>query len=185
MPVLPLDSHLPTQYTTHTITLQQWTNNKTNKSYKQLTYIYISHVNVTQTVPDISPLMPMYQDPLLVVSCWHNCTHGYGPLASYLKLRVAHALGMPGTCPPSPRVNDPDMHYGTCVTHVPWCIPGSLTSGFLLSRLRGKRSRHSRRMRNPKFTYLVRGPWPSECPACLRDWLEVEGFDVCSSYIVS
>ena len=34
--------------------------------YKQLIYIYISHVNVTQTVPDISPLMPMHQDPLLV-----------------------------------------------------------------------------------------------------------------------
>ena len=29
-------------------------------------YIYISHVNVTQTVPDISPLMPMRQDSLLV-----------------------------------------------------------------------------------------------------------------------
>ena len=37
-----------------------------NKGYKQLIYIYISHVNVTQTVPDISPLMPMHQDPLLV-----------------------------------------------------------------------------------------------------------------------
>ena len=69
MPVLPLDCHLPTQYMqyiTHTITLQQWTNNKTNKSYKQLIYIYISHVNMTQTVSDISPLMPMHQDPLLV-----------------------------------------------------------------------------------------------------------------------
>ena len=31
-------------------------------------YIYISHVNVTQTVPDISPLMPMHQDPLLVAA---------------------------------------------------------------------------------------------------------------------
>ena len=30
-------------------------------------YIYIYHVNVTQTVPDISPLMPMHQDPLLVL----------------------------------------------------------------------------------------------------------------------
>ena len=36
-----------------------------NEGYKQLIYIYISHVNVTQTVPDISPLMPMHQDPLL------------------------------------------------------------------------------------------------------------------------
>ena len=26
----------------------------------------------------------------------------------------------------------PDMHHGTCVTHVPWCMPGSLTSGFPL-----------------------------------------------------
>ena len=65
MPVLPLDCHLPTQNTTHTIKLQQWTNNKRNKGYKQL--IYISQVNVTQTVPDISPLMPMHQDPLLVL----------------------------------------------------------------------------------------------------------------------
>ena len=24
-------------------------------------------------------------------------------------------------------VSDPDMHHGTCVTHVPWCMPGSLT----------------------------------------------------------
>ena len=35
-------------------------------------YIYIYHVNVTQTVPDISPLMPMHQDPLLVCLCGSN-----------------------------------------------------------------------------------------------------------------
>ena len=35
-------------------------------------YIYIYHVNVTQTVPDISPLMPMHQDPLLVSSLHGN-----------------------------------------------------------------------------------------------------------------
>ena len=40
--------------------------------------------------------------------------------------------------PPPPRVSDPDMHHGTCVTHVPWCMSGSLTSGFLWNRLRGK-----------------------------------------------
>ena len=40
---------------------------------------------------------------------------------------------------------------GTCVTHVPWCMPASLTSGFLWSRWRGKRSRHSRRMHNRQF----------------------------------
>ena len=53
--------------------------------------------------------------------------------------------------PPSPRVSYTDIHQGTCVVYVPWCMPGSLNSGFLWSWWRGKRSRHSRRMRNPQF----------------------------------
>ena len=83
-----------------------------------------------------------------------NCVqeaYVHGPLTRYVKLRAAHAPGMPGTFSPPPRVSDPDMHHGTCVTHVPWCMPGSLTSCFLWSRWRGKRSRHSRRMHNPQF----------------------------------
>ena len=36
-----------------------------------------------------------------------------GPLARYIKLRVAHATGMPGMFSPPPRVSDPDMHHGT------------------------------------------------------------------------
>ena len=28
-----------------------------------------------------------------------------------------------------PLVKDPGMHHGTCVTHVPWCMPGSLARG--------------------------------------------------------
>ena len=63
---------------------------------------------------------------------------------------------MLGTFFPPPRVSDPDMHYGTCVTHVPWCMPGSLTSGFFWSRWRGKRFQHSRRVRTRNFTYLLR-----------------------------
>ena len=58
---------------------------------------------------------------------------------------------MPGTFSLSPRVSDPDMHHVTCVTQEPWCMPGSLTSGFLRSRRRGKRFWHSQRMRNPQF----------------------------------
>ena len=53
------------------------------------------------------------------------------------KIAGAHAPRMPGTFSPSPQVRDPDMHHGTCVTHVPWCMPGSLTSGFLWNRRRG------------------------------------------------
>ena len=75
----------------------------------------------------------------------------HGPLARYVKLRIAHAPGMPGTFSPPPRVSDPDMHHGTCVTHVSWCMPGSLTSGFLWSWWRGKRSRHFWRMHSPQF----------------------------------
>ena len=75
----------------------------------------------------------------------------YGTLARYAKLRVAHAPGIPGTFFPLPRVSDPDMHHGTCVTHVPWCMPGPLTNGFLWSQWRGKCSRHSRRMHNTQF----------------------------------
>ena len=58
---------------------------------------------------------------------------------------------MPGTFSTPPRVSDPDMHHGTCVTHVPWCMPVSLTTGFLWSRPRGDRSRHFRRMRSSQF----------------------------------
>ena len=75
----------------------------------------------------------------------------YGLLARYVKLRVAHASGMPGMFSPPPRVSDPGMHHGTCVTHVTLCMPGSLTRGFLWSRWRGKRYRHCRCMRNPQF----------------------------------
>ena len=65
---------------------------------------------------------------------------------------------MPGTFSPPTRVSDPDMHHGTCVSHVPWCMPGSLTSGFLENGWLGKRSRHSRRMRNPHFYVSVKRP---------------------------
>ena len=78
----------------------------------------------------------------------------HGPLVRYVKLRVARAPGMPGTFHPPPRVSDPNMHQGTCVTHVPCCMPGSLTSGLLWSRCRGKHHRYSRRMRKPQFSPL-------------------------------
>ena len=91
----------------------------------------------------------------------------HGPLTRYAILQVAHAPRMPGTFSPPPRVSYPDMHYVTCVTHVPWCMPGSLTNGFLWSRWRGKRSRHSRRMRNPRF--YVSGKKP------MSQWLFGDG----------
>ena len=67
------------------------------------------------------------------------------PLAGCVKLRVAHAPGMPGTFFPPPWVFDPSIH------HVLWCMSGTLTSSFVWSRWRGKRSWHSRSMRHPHF----------------------------------
>ena len=95
----------------------------------------------------------------------------YGPLARYVKLRVAHAPGMPGTFSPSQWISDPDMHHGTCATHVPWCMPGSLTSGFLWSRCRRKRSRHSRRMRNSRFYVSGKRPMHELYSGFIIIWL--------------
>ena len=53
-----------------------------------------------------------------------------------------------------PLVSGPDMHHGTCVTHVPWCTSESLTRGGG-ENVPGIPGACATR----KFTYLVRGPW--------------------------
>ena len=83
----------------------------------------------------------------------------HGPLARYIRLRVTHVSEMPGTFSPPPRVSDPNMHRGTCVTLVPWCMLGSLTSGFIWSWWRGKRSRC---MRKPWFYVSGKRPIAEE-----------------------
>ena len=120
----------------------------------------------------------MYELPNCILS------HQYGPLTRCVTLRVVHALGMPGTFSPPPRVCDPDMHHGTCVMRVPWCMLGSLISRFFWSRLRGKGSRHSRHMRKPRFYVSGKRPMKythhlydddllcAQLP-CDTDWLAV------------
>ena len=125
-----------------------------------------------------------YNTPILIEAWWkrtHNVhnVHHMGPLTRYVKLRVAHAPGMPGTFSPQSRVSDPDMHHGTCVTHVPWCMPGSLTCGFLWSRWRGKRSRHSRRMRNPQFYVSGKRPIASVFQPGETSITELVWFSMC------
>ena len=73
---------------------------------------------------------------------------GLLPLARYVKLWVAHAPGIPGKFSPPPLVCEPDMHHGTCVTHMPWCMSGSLNVPCIPGACA-----------NRDFTYLVRGPW--------------------------
>ena len=50
-----------------------------------------------------------------------------------------------------PPVSDPGMHHGTCVTHVPWCMSGSLTR----SGVENVPSAYTTR----NLAYLVKGPW--------------------------
>ena len=53
-----------------------------------------------------------------------------------------------------PLASDPDMHHGTCITHVPWCMSGSLTrdGGQNVPHIPGACATRN-------FTYMVRGPW--------------------------
>ena len=46
------------------------------------------------------------------------------------------------------------------MTHVPWCMPGFLTSGFCRSWWLRKRFRHSWRMRKPRFYVSGKRPMP-------------------------
>ena len=74
-----------------------------------------------------------------------------GPLTRWVKLRVAPAPGMRGTFSPPPTSKETPswrsrnasrhVHHARAVMHV----------GIANPRWRGKRSRHSRRMRNPQF----------------------------------
>ena len=74
-----------------------------------------------------------------------------GSLTRHVKLRIAHARECRERFPrhrlqKKPLVSDPSMHHGTCITHMPWCMSGSLARA-----VAWKRSRHSRRMRSPQL----------------------------------
>ena len=77
----------------------------------------------------------------IVVHSWH------GRLARYVKLWVAHAPGMPGTLFPRP-TSKGNVRDARAMMHV----------GIAKLRWRGKRSRHSRRMRNPLFYVYGKRP---------------------------
>ena len=80
----------------------------------------------------------------------------YGPLTRYVKLRVAHAPGMPGAFFPTTSGQLSRHAYRHVHDSVmPLCMSGSLISGFLWSRWREKRSRHSR---NPQSHVSGKSP---------------------------
>ena len=86
---------------------------------------------------------------------WARCQNPTILAWAFCQVRIiagALAPGMPGTFSPRTRGSDP-------VTHVPWCMSGSLTSGFFLKSIAGKNvpgipGAYATR----NFTYLERGP---------------------------
>ena len=100
-----------------------------------------------------------------------------GPLTRHVKLWVAHAPGIGNVFPThrlqrKPRVNDPGRHDGTCVTHVPWCMSGSLTRGGAFPACTTR-----------NFTYPERGPYQVHLPnlksvlwiVCGKPWKKCDG----------
>ena len=87
--------------------------------------------------------------------------------ASYQIRKIAGfaCAGNAGNVPPpqlqrKPLVSDPSMHRGTCGTHVPWCMLGSLThgGGENVPGIPGACATRN-------FTYLARGPMKIWCHA--------------------
>ena len=82
---------------------------------------------------------------------------GHGPLTRYVQLRMRRECRE--RCPRhrlqrKPIVSNPGMHHGTCGTHVPWCMSGSLTRG---GGQNAPGIPGACAIRN--FMYLIRGPW--------------------------
>ena len=70
--------------------------------------------------------IPFFDEPAHGVNPRTDRQTSYGLWTSYQirKIVGCSVPGMPGTFSPAPRVSDPDMHHGTCVTHVPWWCRG-------------------------------------------------------------
>ena len=97
----------------------------------------------------------------LTSECYSDtCNVGCRPwaLTRYAKLRAVHAPGLSGTFSPPPQVSDPDMLHYTCVSHLPRCMLGSLTSGFLWSRWQENVPGIPTASATHNFAYLARGP---------------------------
>ena len=106
-------------------------------------YFQISVLHATPSPQRYSTLA--YQPRLVARQIWCACRcfvsgNIKGTCASYQIRNITGCAcaGKAGTVSPHPRVSDPDMHHGTCVTHVPWCMPGPLTGSFLWNRWWGK-----------------------------------------------
>ena len=73
------------------------------------------------------------------------------PFTRYMKLRVAHAPGKPGIFSPPPTSKETTSQRSRHASRHVRRARTVVHVGIANPRWRGKRSRHSRRMRNPQF----------------------------------
>ena len=94
------------------------------------------------SVPELTPILiakalNQSLDAILGPLCSSGTVDDVAIWASYQIRKIAGCAcaGNAGNVFPRRRfqrellVSDPGMHHGTCVTHVPWCMSGSLTCG--------------------------------------------------------
>ena len=108
-------------------------------SVMNLTFTDDATMTISDAIRYLWPSNITDWDHCVALAGRHRVQFVHGPLTKYVKLRVAHALGMPGTLSPSliskETASKWSRHASRCVRH----------------KWRGKRSRHSRRMHNQKF----------------------------------
>ena len=91
--------------------------------------------------------------PNLTWYCIRPCSD-WGRIQIGVRLYERHPIASPNRLQRKPLVSVPGMRHGTCVTHVPRCMLGSLTRGGG-ENVPGIPCACATR----NFTYLVRGPW--------------------------
>ena len=143
----------------------------------------IAHKVWTRALACFSSWVELVQQPIREYITWGMaCLYGWDLGQPWIKHRTDISLpyitfmdllpdmsnrgcacaGNAGNVFPATAVSDLDMHHGTCVTHVPWCMPKSLTGGFLWSRRRGENVPGiPGACASRNVTYLARGPWTS------------------------
>ena len=99
----------------------------------------------------ILEICAMNDNEVHICTSFLRVTGVVGLLPDTKKIVGCARVGDAGNVFPATAVSDPDMHHGTCGTHVPWCMTGSLSGSSLWSQWRVKRSRFSRRKLKPQF----------------------------------
>ena len=103
----------------------------------------------------------------------------HGPLTRYVKLRDAHAPGMPGTFHPPPTSKEIASYRPRRASRHVRDSRAVMGVGIDKPRWRGKRSQHSRRMRNPQFYVSGKRPITSQemCTRLALCWV-LSCFDI-------